>query len=142
MAKKVSAIPKGFHTATPYLIVRDGAGALEYYKKAFGAVVGFEMKDENGDLRHADFQVGSSKFMIGQHTAVDARTQGNFPGVSIYLHVENSDEVFARAVEAGAKVINPVTEKFYGVREGGLEDPFGIVWWIATRVKLWKPDGG
>ncbi len=64
------------------------------------------------------------------------------PRLSLYVYVEDADAVFAQAVRAGAKVLSPVAEKFYGNREGGLEDPYGIVWWIATRVKLWSPDAG
>jgi PhnB protein len=77
--------------------------------------------------------------MLGEHSGVDPRGKDTFPRVSIYLYVEDADALFAQAVSAGATVLMAVDEKFYGCREGGLEDPFGIVWWIATRVKAWTP---
>lgn len=139
MSEKVTAVPEGFHTATPYLTVSNGAEAIEFYKRAFGAIETFRHADPDGRVRNAELRLGTSNLMLGEHSGVDQRGKETFPRVSIYLYVEDADAVFAQAVAAGAKVLMGVDEKFYGNREGGVEDPYGIVWWIATRVKLWSP---
>ena len=139
MSEKVTAVPEGFHTATPYLIVKNGAEAIEYYKQALGAEELNRHEEPNGRVLHATLKIGSSIIMMGEHSAVDPRGIETFPRVSIYLYVEDADAVFEQAVAAGARVLMAVDEKFYGNREGGLEDPYGIVWWIATRVKEWEP---
>ncbi|HEY3441129.1 MAG TPA: VOC family protein [Paludibaculum sp.] len=139
MGDKVTAVPEGFHTATPYLIVRNGAEAIEFYKQAFGMMEAYRHADPDGRVRNAELRLGTSNFMLGEHSGVDPRGQDTLPRVSIYLYVEDADAVFAQAVAAGAKVLMAVDQKFYGNREGGIEDPYGIVWWIATRVSLWSP---
>jgi len=139
MGDTVTAVPEGFHTATPYLIVGNGAEAIEFYKKALGAVETCRHADPSGRVRNAELRIGTSMIMLGEHDGVDPRGTDTFPRVSIYLYVEDADALFAQAVAAGAKVLMSVDEKFYGNREGGIEDPFGIVWWIATRVRLWSP---
>jgi PhnB protein len=141
MANHVTPIPEGFHTATPYLIVTDGAAAIDFYKQAFGAVELSRHCAPTGRVMNSELRIGTSMMMLGESPAVDPRGAETFPRVSIYLYVEDADAVFARAVAAGGKTLMAVTEKFYGNREGGLEDPYGIVWWIASRVKEWKPDG-
>ena len=138
MSDKISPVPEGFHTATPYLIVSNGAEAIEFYQRAFGAVEVFRFADPDGRVRNAELRIGTSTFMLGEHDGVDPRGKETFPRVSIYLYVEDADALFAQAVAAGAKVLMSVDEKFYGNREGGIEDPYGIVWWIATRIKLWS----
>jgi len=141
MSDKVAPIPEGFHTATPYLIVSKGAEAIEYYTRALGAVEISRHEDPPGRVLHADLQIGSSRIMLGEHAGVDPRGVDTFPRVSIYLYVEDADALFAQAVAAGARVLMAVEEKFYGNREGGIEDPYGIVWWLATRVKDWSSPG-
>ena len=129
------SIPEGLHTATPYLTVQDGNGAIEFYEKAFGAVVKDRMSDDKGRLRHAEIRIGDSMIMLGEYPGVEAPAPGKLPHLSIYLYVDNSDEVHQRAVAAGATSCGEVKDQFYGDRQGGVVDPFGITWWIATHVE-------
>ncbi len=140
MTNKVRPIPEGFHTATPYLIVRDAAAAIEFYKKAFGATELMRQTDPNERIRHAEIRIGSSPIMIGGHTEIGARSPQSLPRVSIYLYVEDVDALASRAIAAGAKELYPVKDQVYGNREGGIEDPFGITWWIATHTKDMSPE--
>lgn len=125
--------PNGFHTLTPSFAVPDAARAVEFYKQAFGAKELEVMRDPSGAVRHAELTIGDSPIMIGQHENSDIHDPEKLPLVSLYVYVEDADEVFRRAIAAGAKEIHPLKDQFYGNREGGVEDPFGIVWWIATR---------
>jgi len=140
MSNQVTPIPEGYHTVTPYLIVKDGSGAVAFYEKAFRATATEVMRDDAGNIRHAELKVGDSNLMLGQHDQVEERSEKLFPRVSIYLYVDDVDDVVARAEAAGAKITQPVSTKFYGNREGGIEDPFGIVWWVATRVEVVSPE--
>lgn len=140
MTNKVRPIPEGFHTATPYLIVRDAAAAIEFYKKAFGATELMRQTDPNERIRHAEIRIGSSPIMIGGHTEIGAPSPQSLPRVSIYLYVEDVDALASRAIAAGAKELYPVKDQAYGNREGGIEDPFGITWWIATHTKDMSPE--
>jgi PhnB protein len=126
-------VPDGFNTATPYLIVPDGKAALGFYQRAFGATITTQLIEPGGRLMHATIKIGDSLLMLGEHTAVDPRGEKTFPRVSIYLYVDDVDSWAARAGQAGAKVLMPVTDHFYGDRSGGFEDPYGIVWWISTH---------
>lgn len=140
MTDKVTPVPEGYHTATPYLIVSNGAAAIDYYQQAFGAIELSRHATPEGRVMNSELRIGSSMFMLGEHAGVDPRGEDTFPRVSIYLYVEDADSTFAQAVAAGGKVLMAVDEKPYGNREGGLEDPYGIVWWIATRVRSGGPD--
>jgi PhnB protein len=129
--------PNDFHTATPYLMVRDAERALEYYRHAFDARELTRLTDPNGTLRNVEILIGDSPIMIGGHPELyigEPATLANLPPVSVYLYVEDSDSWFNRAVSAGGIEIYPPTDQPYGNREGGVRDPFGIVWWIATRL--------
>jgi PhnB protein len=139
MTSKVKPIPEGYHTATPYLIAKDAAGAIEYYKKAFGATMIEIITDESGAVRHGEFKIGDSPFMItDEHPDFPAwlgpHSRGGTP-VHIYLYVEDADAVFNRAIEAGAKELLPMKDQFYGDRSGGLTDPFGHIWYVSTRIE-------
>ncbi len=140
MAEKTNYAPAGFHTATPYLIVKDGAAAVDFYQRAFGATVLERIEGPDGRVMHAEIKIGDSPVMIGEHQEVATLGPDSFPPVSIYLYVEDADALAAQAVAAGARELYPVSEKFYGNREGGIEDPFGITWWIATRVQSLSPE--
>ena len=135
MANKPKHIPEGYHTATPYLIVKDADSALEFYKKAFGAIILERMEGPDGKVMHAEIKIGDSPVMIGEHQDVDVPKSKSLPHVSIYLYVEDADAVVSQALAAGAKELAPVSDKFYGNREGGIEDPFSITWWVATRME-------
>jgi PhnB protein len=132
----VKAIPDGYHTVTPYLILNDAAAAIEFYKKALGAAEVMRMDDPSGKIHHAEIGIGGSRIMLAdEHPDIQAlspKTIGGSP-VSIHLYVEDVDIAVERAVAAGAKLIRPVADQFYGDRVGGIEDPFGYRWFIATH---------
>jgi PhnB protein len=138
---KVKAVPAGYHTITPYFSVQGGAAAIEFYKKAFGAeeIYRFDMPD--GRLGHAELQIGDSRLMLADEMPevpeAIARSPKALGGTSfgLSLYVEDVDGRFERAVAAGAKVRRPVTNQFYGDRSGTVEDPFGHIWTLASRVE-------
>jgi PhnB protein len=132
------AIPDGYRTATPYLIVAGAAEAIDFYKRAFGATELLRMADPHGRVGHAEIKIGDSVIMLAdEHPAMGYRGPRSLGGssVSILLYLENVDGVFERAIRAGAKAQRAVTDQFYGDRSGTLEDPFGHVWTIATHVE-------
>ena len=132
------AIPQGYATATPYLIVKGAAEAIDFYKRAFNAKEKFRMSDPNGAVGHAEIQIGNSVIMLAdEHPAMGYRGPRTLGGsaVSIMLYVDDVDDVFERAVKAGAKSQRAVANQFYGDRSGTLEDPFGHVWTISTHVE-------
>ena len=140
MSKNVKAIPEGFHSVTPYLITKDAAKAIEFYSNAFGAKEIGRISMPGGKVGHAELQIGNSRIMIadefpewGNKSPV---TLGG-TAVGICLYVENVDEAFRRAIEAGAKVDGnmEVKDQFYGDRTGSLIDPFGHKWTIATHIE-------
>jgi PhnB protein len=144
MTNKVKPVPEGYHTATPYMIAKNAAAAIEFYKKAFGATVLEMICDENGAVRHAEFKIGDSPFMITDENPeypawLSPQSRGGTP-VHIYLYVEDADAVFKRAIEAGATQLLPVQDQFYGDRSGGVTDPFGHVWYVATRIEEVSPE--
>jgi PhnB protein len=143
MSNKPKAIPDGYHNVTPYLIVNDAAAAIEFYKKAFGATELMRMPKPNGKIGHAEIRIGDSPIMLADEAPeMDARSPRTFGGspVSIFLYVDDVDTTFARAVDGGAKVQRPLADQFYGDRTGGVEDPFGHVWYIATHVEDVPPE--
>lgn len=139
MPGSINPIPEGFNTANPYLIVKDATAAVEFYTKAFGAITTERLTDNSGRVTHAELKIGTSMIMIGAHKNADEPPPG-LPLVSIYLYVANADEVAKAAIDAGAKEIAPVQDQFYGNREGGVKDPFGITWWIASRIQEVTPE--
>ncbi|MGH8267503.1 MAG: VOC family protein [Steroidobacteraceae bacterium] len=139
----IKAIPDGYHSVTPYLIVQGAAQAIEFYKHAFGAKELFRMADANGRVGHAEIRIGDSVIMLAdEHPTLGYRGPRSLGGsaVSIMLYLEHVDDVFARAVKAGAKSQRAVANQFYGDRSGILEDPFGHVWSIATHVEDVPPE--
>jgi len=136
MAGKVKPIPEGYHTATPYLIVKDAARAIEFYKRAFGAIERLRHMDSGGKIRHAEIKIGDSTIMMADEFREPAGTRApQSPRVHIHLYVEDADTTFNRAVEAGATVLMPLTDQAYGDRSGGVTDPFGQTWYVATHTK-------
>jgi PhnB protein len=138
MTAEVRPVPEGYHTVTPYLIVHDAAGAIDFYKKAFGATELFRMSGPGGKIGHAEVKIGDSPVMLAdEHPEMGARSPGSIGGspISMLVYVEDVDTFFARAVAAGAKVVRPITNMFYGDRTGGLEDPYGYQWYISTHIE-------
>lgn len=131
-------IPDGYHSVTPYLIVKDAARAIAFYEQAFGAKELFRMAEPDGRVGHAELQIGDSRVMLAdEHPEIQARgpqSSGGSP-VTIHLYVEDVDATVARAVAAGAQLTRPVADQFYGDRNGGLTDPFGHTWWVATHTE-------
>lgn len=140
--KKVIPIPKGYRSVTPYLIVDHGLSALDYYQKAFGAKVHYAMEIQPGKITHAEFSIGDSKVMLGESCEeMGARDPKHYKGtpVSIHLYVKDVDSVVQKAVNSGGTLIREVQTLFYGDRCGGVQDPFGHFWYIATHVEDVKP---
>ena len=132
----VKAIPEGYHTVTPYLIFDGAGGAIEFYKRALGASEVMRLDDPSGKIHHAEIKIGSSRIMLADEhpeiQALSAKTIGGSP-VTMHVYVEDVDAAVDRAVKAGAKLIRPVADQFYGDRTGGVEDPFGYRWFLATH---------
>ena len=136
--KKVSAVPAGYHTITPYLVCRNASGAMDFYKKAFGAKERYRMLGPDGKIAHAEMTIGSSILMLGDESpqmgASAPETVGGSP-VHVFLYLPNVDKTYAQAVSAGATAQMPPTDMFWGDRYGKLEDPFGHHWSVATHIR-------
>lgn len=141
---KVSPIPQGFHSVTPYLVIKGAAQAIDYYKKVFGATEVVRMNGPNNTVGHAELQIGDSRIMLADENPqmgeghASATTIGASP-VSLYVYLPNVDEVIQRAKTAGAKVLRPAEDQFYGDRSGFIQDPFGHLWGIATHIEDVSP---
>ncbi|MBI4853595.1 MAG: VOC family protein [Acidobacteria bacterium] len=135
----VKPIPEGFHTLTPHIVVKDGNEAIEFYKKAFGAEqIGCSMFSPDGKVMHAEIKIGNSMLMLcaenPQWGALSPLALGN-TSVTLSLYVENADESFERAINAGANVKMPLADMFWGDRYGQVTDPSGHHWAICTHIK-------
>ena len=139
---KVKAVPAGYHTATPYLFVQDAARAIDFYKAAFKAKELMRLTAPGGKIGHAQIKIGDSHIMLSDESpdmgARGPKTLGGSP-VMLYLYVKDVDAVVAQAVAAGAKLLHPVKDQFYGDRSSSLEDPFGHLWHVATRKENVPP---
>ena len=139
----VKAIPDGYHTVTPYLIVNGASRALDFYRRAFGAKEHVRMPGPDGKVMHAEIQIGDSKVMLAdefpQMGAKSPQSIGGTP-VGICLYVAKVDAVYEQAVAAGAKVERPLQNQFYGDRSGTIIDPFGHKWTIATHIEDVTPE--
>jgi PhnB protein len=143
MATATKPIPEGYHSATPYLIVKGAAEAIQFYKRALGATELLRMADPKGGIAHAEIKIGDSVIMLAdEHPDMGYRGPRSLGGsaVSIMLYVADVDGTFERAVKAGAKAQRPVGNQFYGDRSGTLEDPFGHIWTISTHVEDVAPE--
>ena len=137
------SIPDGYHTVTPYITVRNGAAALDFYVRAFGATVTMRMDAPDGKVGHAEFRIDGSPVMLSdEFPEMGATSPETLGGVSssLMIYVENVDARFEQAIAAGAIVERPVKVQFYGDRSGTLKDPFGHRWTIATHVEGIAPD--
>ena len=139
----VKPIPDGYHTLTPYLVIKGAARALEYYKKAFGATELMRMDGPGGRIGHAEIKIGDSIVMLAdEHPEMGARSPETIGGspVGLCLYVTDVDARFKQAIAAGGKELRPVQDQFYGDRSGTLTDPFGHQWTIATHKEDVAPD--
>ena len=124
----VNYIPAGFHTVTPYLVVNGAARLIEFLKQAFDAQVILQMPMPDGTVAHAEVRIGDSPIEIG-----DASPQYPARSAMLHIYVPDCDAVFQKALDAGAKAVRPLKDEFYGDRAGGVEDPCGNQWFIATH---------
>jgi PhnB protein len=134
-----SCAPAGHHTVTPYLIVEDARRAIAFYERAFGAVQTSLAVDDRDRVRHAEVRVGDSPIMLAEpfdFGGVAARSPGaaGTTSMHLYLYVPDVDALFAQARAAGAREVMAVADQAYGDRSGGVADPFGHVWWLATHT--------
>jgi PhnB protein len=143
MAGKVSPVPQGHRTVAPYLAVKDGAKALDFYRRAFGATEIYRLMLPDGRLGHGEIRLGDSIVMLSdefpEFGGKTPQTLGGTP-VSVHLYVDDVDAFFKKAVAAGAIERKPVMDQFYGDRSGQLEDPFGHLWWVATHKEDVAPE--
>jgi len=142
MASKVREIPKGFHTVTPYLIVTDGARAIDFYKRAFGALELLRLDGPDGKVAHAELKIGDSIIMLSEEMPGHTRSPQSLGGtaVDIMLYVKDVDQAFNQAVAAGAKITMPLSDMFWGDRNGQVTDPFGHSWSLATHKEDVLPE--
>jgi PhnB protein len=126
----VKPIPEGYHSITPYLVVDDVARLIDFLKQAFGAVEIHRMQRPDGLVGHAEVKIGDSMLMMGE-------AQGEWKPMpcALYLYVQNADAVYRQALTAGATSIMEPADQFYGDRHGGVKDPCGNQWWIATHIE-------
>ena len=134
----MNPIPDGYSNVTPYLIVSNGAGAIDYYKRIFGAVEVMRMPGPGGRVGHAELRIGESLIMLADENpeaGVRGPQPGSRPPVSFLIYVDHVDGVTARAEMNGAKIVRPPKDQFYGDRTATLTDPFGHEWTIATHIE-------
>ena len=140
MKTKVKAIPEGWHSLTAYISVKGAVEAIEFYKNAFGAKETGRLTMPDGSIGHAELEIGDSKIMLAEENEqwgnLSPQSIGGTP-VSLCIYVEDVDAVFAKALQAGAKVTGEmvVKDQFYGDRTGGITDPFGHQWSIMTHIE-------
>jgi uncharacterized glyoxalase superfamily protein PhnB len=143
MESKVKPIPEDMHTITPHIVCKDAIAAIEFYKKAFGAIDAGKMLAPNGKLIHGMIRLGDSTVMLAEETAecniVSPTTLKGSP-VTLHMYVENADAAFERAIAAGATSVMPPADMFWGDRYGVLKDPFGHNWSIAHHMRDISPE--
>ena len=134
----------------PFLYIAGAASAVEFYKSVFGASVLMREEEPSGIVSHAMLKIGETTVMLSDPTSADvqqndtqglSRTPRSYGGspVHLYIYVADADEVVKRAIEAGARVIDQVKDREWGDRCGGIEDPYGHVWWVGTPIKHLPP---
>ena len=136
--KRVAPVPDGYHTVTPYLVCRDAAKAIDFYKKAFGAKERLRMPGPDGKLAHAEIMIGGSTVMLGDEAPERGATAPPTIGgtaSAMFIYSDSVDRAYAKAIAAGAKSEMPPTDMFWGDRYCKLADPFGHKWSIATHVE-------
>ncbi len=131
----VKPIPEGYHTLTPFMMVKNAGKLIEFIKTAFGAKEVSLHRLPDGTIMHAEFQVGDSRLMLAEAT-------DKYPAMStiIYMYTEDCDSVYQKAIQGGGSSLREPTNEFYGDRSCGIMDPSGNQWWIATHVEDVSPD--
>jgi PhnB protein len=131
----VKPIPEGYHTVTPYLVVRGVAGLIEFLKQAFDAVEIHRLTRPDGGVGHAEVKIGDSRIMLGEPMG----DRSPMPAM-LYLYLNDVDAVYRRALEAGATSMSEPADQFYGDRNAGIKDPCDNLWWIATHIEDVSPE--
>ena len=143
MAIKVKPIPDGYHSITPYLVIKGAAAAIDFYKQAFGATEIMRMPQPDGRVGHAELKFGDSVVMLADEypemDVVGPKTLGN-TSVGLLLYLDDVDKAVERAVSLGATIKKPVADQFYGDRTGTIEDPFGHKWTLAVHIEDVTPE--
>ncbi|HLP76559.1 MAG TPA: VOC family protein [Candidatus Paceibacterota bacterium] len=143
MSQKIQPVPEGFHSVTPYLTIKGAAQAIEFYKRAFAAQERLRMPGPDGKtVGHAEILIGDSAIMLADEFPgcnLSPQTLKGTP-INLVIYVEKVDDVFQSAIAAGAKVKQPLENKFWGDRAGSVTDPFGHEWTIMTHVEDVSPD--
>ncbi len=129
MATKVKAVPEGYHTVSPYIVVSGVDKLIDFAKQVFDATEVFVSKRPDGSVQHAEIKIGDSIIMLGEGQDIK-----KFPAM-LHLYLEDADAVYQRALHAGAKSLREPTDQPYGDRSGGVEDAFGNQWWISTHIE-------
>jgi len=136
-------VPSGRPALSPYLIVKGAARALDFYQEAFGAKEVFRLSEPSGKIGHAELEIGGGRMMLADEYpdfgALSPVTIGGSP-VALHLYVDDVDAVVARATAAGATLLRPVQDEFFGDRTGMVTDPFGHKWHLATRKEDVSPE--
>lgn len=134
----VLPIPPGYHSVTPYLVVKNASAAIDWYEKAFGAQEHLRLNGPKGNVGHAEIRIGDSYVMLAdEHPDFGILAPEHFGGSPTHflIYVENVDQVFERSLVAGATSVRPLQDQFYGDRTGTIKDPFGHQWTIATHIE-------
>ena len=140
---KVKAIPDGYHSITPYLVMDGAARAIDFYKRAFDAREIMRMPAPNDRIGHAELKIGDSVVMLAdEFPEMGIKAPGGYGGspVSLTVYVEDVDATFEKATAAGATVVRPLENQFYGDRSATWDDPFGHRWTINTHVEDVSPE--
>jgi PhnB protein len=143
MAKQARPVPEGYSTITANLVCHNAARAIDFYKSAFGATELRRAPGPNGEILHAELQIGDSKFFVNDpmsKTPIPTPAEGVSNPMYIHLYVPDADSLFKKAVSAGARVDMPIQDMFWGDRYGKLTDPFGQQWGIATHIEDVAPE--
>lgn len=143
MQTQVQPIPQGYHSITPYLIVKNAKQAIEFYQKAFGAKELYRMETPDGMIGHCELQIGDSRIMMADefpNMGATAPSKEGGKAFSLLIYVDNVDQLFDRAVKAGAKVLRPLKNEFYGDRMGTVQDPFGHNWNLGMHIEDVSPE--
>jgi PhnB protein len=143
MPSTVKPVPDGYHTVTPYLSIMGAAAAIDFYRRAFGATEVMRLPQPDGRIGHAELTIGDSRIMLAdEFPEMDFKGPQAFGGSPVHLHlyVRDVDAVVRQAVAAGAAVVRPVQDQFYGDRTGSVRDPYGHVWHVATHKEDVPPD--
>jgi PhnB protein len=131
----MSSIPSGYHTVTPYLSVPDAQGLIDFMVKVFDAKEREIIRKPNGQINHAEVQIGNSIIMLGTTSS----TYG-VATATLYVYVDDADARYQRALQAGATSLSEPANQFYGDRHAGVKDANGITWWVATHIEDVPPD--